>query len=273
MGAIFNIVLPTSWKELTDEQLIALFRLLAQQLTSEEIKTPLLVKWNKLRILAQKGKSEIPSKREQSQTSLSFAEREVFGGSQFLLKAKKAKPFFVSAVQIQYATTVLDFIDTIPDMPIRISKMGKYRALAANFEGVPFEKFLYLDNLFQGYLQTQKEDLIVQMTQILYDTDKKRIPKHFLVGAFYWFAALKQYLSRLFTHFFQPVQAENKNLLQTNKPLFEKLRESTNAQIRALTAGDITKEKIVLKMDTHRALTELDAKAREAEEIRKISKS
>ena len=248
MGATFNIVLPTSWKELTDEQLIALFRLLAQQLTSEEIKTLLLVKWNKLRILAQRGRHE------------------------FLLKAKNAKPFFVSAGQIQYATTVLDFIDTIPDMPIRISKMGRHQALQANFEGVPFEKFLYLDNLFQGYLQTQKEDLIVQMTQILYDTDKKRIPKHFLVGAFYWFAALKQYLSRLFTHFFQPVEAENKNLLQTNKPLFEQLRESTNAQIRALTAGDITKEKIVLKMDTHRALTELDAKAREAEELRKISK-
>ena len=41
-----------------------------------------------------------------------------------------------------------------------------------------------------------------------------------------------------------------------------------NAQIRALTGGDITKEAAILQMDCWRALTELDAKAREAEEIR-----
>lgn len=43
-----------------------------------------------------------------------------------------------------------------------------------------------------------------------------------------------------------------------------------NAQIRALTAGDITKEARVLEMDCWRALTELDAKAKEAEEMRKM---
>jgi hypothetical protein len=39
------------------------------------------------------------------------------------------------------------------------------------------------------------------------------------------------------------------------------------AQIRALTKGDITKESTVLKMDTWRALTELDALAREYDEF------
>ena len=42
--------------------------------------------------------------------------------------------------------------------------------------------------------------------------------------------------------------------------------------IRALTGGDITKEAAIMKMDTWRALTELDAKAREAEELRKAAK-
>ena len=47
-----------------------------------------------------------------------------------------------------------------------------------------------------------------------------------------------------------------------------------NAQIRALTKGDITKERDILNMDTWRALTELDALAREYEEInRKYGKS
>ena len=45
--------------------------------------------------------------------------------------------------------------------------------------------------------------------------------------------------------------------------------EQMNAQIRALTDGDITKEDAVFERDCWRALTELDAKALEAEEFRK----
>ena len=39
------------------------------------------------------------------------------------------------------------------------------------------------------------------------------------------------------------------------------------AEIRALTGGDVTKTKAVLDADTIDALTELDAKARESEEL------
>lgn len=40
-----------------------------------------------------------------------------------------------------------------------------------------------------------------------------------------------------------------------------------NAQIRALTKGDITKEAQVMAMDTWRALVELDAIAKESQEL------
>ena len=43
--------------------------------------------------------------------------------------------------------------------------------------------------------------------------------------------------------------------------------ELVNAEIRALTGGDITKEREVLQMDCWRALTELNEKAREAQEL------
>jgi uncharacterized protein YbjQ (UPF0145 family) len=49
-----------------------------------------------------------------------------------------------------------------------------------------------------------------------------------------------------------------------------RLQEAMNAQIRALTKGDITKEKEILALDTWRALTELDAQAREYDEMKKI---
>ena len=46
--------------------------------------------------------------------------------------------------------------------------------------------------------------------------------------------------------------------------------ELYNVQLRALTDGDVTKEKEVLRLECWRALTELEAKAREAEELEKI---
>ena len=55
-------------------------------------------------------------------------------------------------------------------------------------------------------------------------------------------------------------------------PIGEVLRTAMNAQIRALTGGDITKEEAVLSMDTWRAFTELDAKAKEVEDIKRQTK-
>lgn len=51
--------------------------------------------------------------------------------------------------------------------------------------------------------------------------------------------------------------------------LERQITETMNAQIRALTKGDITKENTVLKMDVWRALTELDAQAADREELKK----
>lgn len=45
--------------------------------------------------------------------------------------------------------------------------------------------------------------------------------------------------------------------------------ESINVQLRALTDGDVTKEQSVKQIDCWRALTELNAKAKEAEEFRR----
>ena len=169
----------------------------------------------------------------------------------------------------------MDFLDTFPPVPVRLSRIGRHRALPADFEKVPFEKYLYLENLFQGVLHTQEpasfaeissqaHELLLQMAQVLYDSDRLKPDAAEMVSVFYWFAALKQYFARLFPNFYAPVNADNGNQLGTD--LFTFLRDTTNAQLRALTGGDVTKETIIRQMDTHRALTELDAKAREVHE-------
>ena len=249
MEAVFNISLPTSWAELTDKQLQMVYNLFARDLSAAEVKTLCLVKWNGLKVL-----SQLPDKR-------------------FLIKrGKEVVP--LSTRQIQQATSVLDFLDSFAPMPVRIARIGKYRALPADFEKVPFEQYLYVDNLFQGYLNTQSDELLQQMAQVLYGSDHIKPSKAHLVGIFYWMASLKQYFASLFSNFYKPAPAKGEgNLLGNSQPdIYSQLRDSTNAMIRALTGGDITKEAAIMKMDTWRALTELDAKAREVEELRKATK-
>jgi hypothetical protein len=246
---VFNITLPTSWAELSDEQLHMVYSLFARDLSSSEVKTLCLMKWNGLKVLTQ-----LPDKR-------------------FLIKrGKEVVP--LSTRQIQQSTSCLDFLDSFAPMPVRIAQIGKYHALPADFEKVPFEQFLYVENLFQGYLNTLNDELLLQMAQVLYGSDHVKPDKAHLVGIFYWMASLKQYFARLFPNFYKPAGTNSDgNLLGGGQSdLYSQLRDSTNAMIRALTGGDITKEAAIMKMDTWRALTELDAKAREAEEIRKATK-
>ena len=249
MEAVFNISLPTSWAELTDKQLQMVYNLFARDLSAAEVKTLCLMKWNGLKVL-----SQLPDKR-------------------FLIKrGKEVVP--LSTRQIQQATSVLDFLDSFAPMPVRIARIGKYHALPADFEKVPFEEFLFVENLFQGYLNTQSDELLQQMAQVLYGSDHVKPDKAQLIGIFYWMASLKQYFAGLFPNFYKPTSDNsNGNLLGNGQAdIYSQLRESTNAMIRALTGGDITKEAAIMKMDTWRALTELDAKAREAEELRKATK-
>ena len=246
---IFNITLPSNWAELSDKQLHMVYSLFARDLSAAEVKTLCLMKWNGLKVL-----SQLPDKR-------------------FLIRRGKEE-VILSTRQIQQATSDLDFLDSFAPMPVRITQIGKYHALPADFEKVPFEQFLFVENLFQGYLNTQSDELLLQMAQVLYASDHVKPSKAHLVGIFYWMASLKQYFAGLFSNFYKPAGANSDgNLLGGGQSdLYSQLRDSTNAMIRALTSGDITKEAAIMKMDTWRALTELDAKAREAEELRKATK-
>ena len=173
---VFNITLPTSWDELSDKQLLMVYGLFARDLSAAEVKTLCLMKWNGLKVI-----SQLPDKR-------------------FLIKRGKEQ-VVLSTRQIQQATSVLDFLDSFAPIPVRISRIGKYRALPADFEKVPFEQFLYVENLFQGYLNTQSDELLLQMAQVLYASDHVKPSQAHLVGIFYWMASLKQYFAGLFPNF------------------------------------------------------------------------
>lgn len=109
---VFNIKLPTSWANLSDKQLFMVYSLFARDLSAAEVKTLCIMKWNSLKVLA-----TLPRHR-------------------FLIKRKEEQVVLCTR-QIQQATSDLDFLDTFAPMPDRIARIGKYRALPADFEKVP----------------------------------------------------------------------------------------------------------------------------------------
>ena len=243
MEAFFNLSLPKDWQSLSDRQLLFFFSLLSQDRTMEENLTLCLFKWAELTLLCRSG-GKVLVRRDRQEAWLTIR-------------------------QIQSATATLDFLKSFSPFPTRITQIGKAKAIAADFQAIPFSTFIAADNFYQGFLHTRNIDILKQSAPLLYPKVKlRKLSTAHCINIFYWLAALKQYLARLFPHFLTSAPTEPDNLLGSSNTA-EAVRNAMNAQIRALTAGDITKESAVLAMDTWRALTELDAKAKEVEEIKR----
>ena len=244
----FSISLPKSWEELTDEQLLFFFRQVARDLPMNEVLALCVCKWAELVVLCHTDKHA------------------------YLIKDKKSKRQVVLADwQVTFAARQLAFLESFAPMPVRIAVIGGASAVAADLQAVPFEDYLACENYYQGFLHTQSMECLAEMAHLLYPklSDKACLEKAELLSVFYWFASVKANFTRMFPHFFTNIPQEKSNLLgSADLGVGEELRQAMNAQIRALTGGDITKEAAILQMDCWRALTELDAKAQEAQELR-----
>lgn len=231
---------PQGWHELSDKQLRYVYQLLAKEYATDEIKTLCLLRWSATKVI---GKQD--------------------SGAYLLRKGNIL--FEVTPLTLAEILPALDWLGSLPTSPVRLSKINRQHALPADFSEVPFETFIICDNLYQGYLQTQDDALLDELGATLYGKSIDFKPYE-RISIFYWFASLKDSLSRKYSDFFQPIAdaATGGNLLGSASPSVE---DAMNAQIRALTKGDVTKEAEVLALDTHRALTELNAQAREYKEL------
>ncbi len=245
MMQTIDFSIPRSWLELSDKQLRYVFFLIAEGYDSDVIKTFCLLRWSKVKVIGRQP-----------------------DGSYFLRKDKTI--FEVTPLMLAELLPHLDWLAKLPTYPVRLSKIVHRNAIAADFSEVPFETYIVVDNLYQGYLATQSEDLLDELAAVLYGKRLKLKPYE-RVSIFYWIASLKDFFARRYPDFLQPASSnDNGNLLGNSQPSVE---EAMNAQIRALTKGDVTKEKEILALDTWRALTELNAQAREYRELNQKIKS
>lgn len=240
-----SLTLPKNWEELSNAQLIFFYRAVNAYENMEQVCIACLLAWLGFDII----------KSTDTET---------------VVYHKEYGAFPLEIEQLAGALKHMDFLKTPPSKPIRPVFMERRKPLPVDFSGVPFETWLYCDNLFNTYLEQRSESALEELCEILWPG-----PSRFSyidatkTAAVYWFVTLRSYLSAHFPNFL------NNNAEQTNEvslmstTLAMRLMASTNAQIRALTKGDITKERAVLDMDTWRALAELDALARDYNEAQK----
>lgn len=162
--------------------------------------------------------------------------------------------------QVQDMIRQLEFVDSYEAFDVRLESIGGFKAVDGLLHKVMFEDYLNMEKYYQGYLATKKEKYALGLARLLYPGGVMSIDDAELTGCVMWFSYVEKQYSKLFRHFFKPVPEGGKAV---------DWLEQMNAQIRALTDGDITKERTVLNADCWRALTELDAKACEAEESRR----
>ena len=235
-----SLTFPTSWQTLTVRQLRYVFYLLAAGYTATELKTYCLFRWSGLQVLAPQANGYLVRYQKQS--------------------------YFLTAHQVAAILPSLNYLDALPTVPIRYDVLHHHRAAAPDLADFPFGSYLICDNLYQGYLHTQSLSLLSDLAAVLYHAPNIRLSDADALSVFYWFAAVKSHFAQLYPHFYSPSSTTSTDNLQ------QRLTDAMNAQIRALTHGDITRESTILQLDTHRALTELDALAHDYQQLQSAHK-
>lgn len=117
MEAFFDLSLLKSWADLSDQQLPFFFHQLATDKPMAEIQTLCLCQWANVLVRCR------------------------LYGSVYLVQHGKQQAT-LTLHQFVCAITALDFLKSFSPYPIRIRTIGKARAIAIDFQGVPFSSSL-----------------------------------------------------------------------------------------------------------------------------------
>lgn len=239
---------PRGWGELTQEQLRYVLRLLwlygEASDWHQRVKTAAFLHFCGIEVA--------------NRTDLGWLCRENGCGKSFILNTELLPSLLQN----------VEWLTHTDQMNVRVERIAQYKAVDFELRELMFGDYLLAENYYQAFLLNRESDMLVSMAKILYGVpdgeDTSEFCNEILTGVFLWFSAAKNVLGQWFPHFLKPVTEGGTAISQ------ESQHENTQAQIRLLTKGDVTKQKYILEQtDTWTALAELDALAREAEEIQR----
>lgn len=181
----------------------------------------------------------------------------------------RERVLYISAAEILSLLKNFDFIDSFTDFrPLQVASDLQLLAVNSLLHEISFYDYLNIEKNYQLFMLKQEDRFLLKMAHLMYRTaggssdETANFEPYELLGVFMWFSSVKEYFAANFPHFFRPAK-EGGELRR------EDILPAMQAQIRALTDGDVTKLQAVYNTDCWAALTELDNKAREAEEFKK----
>lgn len=246
-----TLSIPAGWHELSPSQLRWLLRLLtgrdAGLRTEASVRITALLRFSGIKVI---GRDK----------------------EQWLCRFPSGKFARVQSEQIALAARSMDWIMRPLPHPWRPDRIAGRRAVSSTLDDIPFGEFLALDNLYAGALSVPEgkaPGMIRRMARIMLRPGLLPLrlsPSHCYI-IIQWFSAVKRRLARQYPFFYTESQADG-TLSPEQGITPHRLRQAMDAQIRALTKGDITKEEKILSLPMERALTELNALAREYAELK-----
>ncbi|MDE6237841.1 MAG: hypothetical protein K2M45_08240 [Muribaculaceae bacterium] len=186
----------------------------------------------------------------------------------------KGKAQLISAEDVALELRNLNWIFQPLPRPWRPKRIAGRRPLHADLREIHFGQFLAIQNLFSGYIITKRRDILAQLINEISSEWRtcRSVSDRDELAVLMWLAAVNNKNAADYPFLFSS-SSEDNSLADDSAPSPDKIRDSMNAQIRALTKGDVTKERRILEISVDRALTELNAIAREAAELKAKSSS
>ena len=254
---------PTSWCKMTQEQLRYVLTLLSLQDNLTVVKTHMLIRLTGIHI-------------EGRIIHVAHGQPEAFRCWARPRWWKPRRWFTLEPWQVQSMIHQFDFIDPFDGMDVRLERIHGWRAVDDVLDHYPFGDYLMAEQYYQLALMSGKAEMIEKLASFLYvrtkhygflwlkkkDVHPERLSltEAEQMGTLRWFAHVKSWFAERWPYFFRRVDADMEELDID-------LVGAMDAQIRALTEGDITKEETIKALPCWRALTELNEKAREAKEF------
>lgn len=273
-----HITIPAGWSDVTPKQFKAICGLLAADIWPESLDTLLFLRLAGLRYIGRhdarhgiyehrpSGTGPVPELQLRSASAKRRAEIRIISDE-----------LLTSALDtIQWIFKPDDTLLTRPDLLRAVHRS----AIPPDLRTLRFADWIAIDTSFTAIIEQSHRPGPVPGLQpgsppskALAERLWPKMPARSLnhskqTAAILWMTAVKCRLQKQYPHLYaQPDQSDTAEIFPTGP---QSRREAIQAQIRALTKGDITIEEKVLAAPMHRALAELDQLAREFQELQKI---
>lgn len=252
-----ELTAPRNYSEMTEKQLRYVAALMSAGQTETQIRTKCFIRFTGIKPVGS------------------------YGETCFFVKPKLKGVFSMKSEEVADFSNSFVWLTTSFRGLVPMERIGRYKSVDRLLRNTTFAQYIDIENYYQAFIYTKDEKYLVKLMAVLfirksyarinkaraerYMSKKATAAERLIVTM--WMIGMKQELARKFKHLFR----KERHAEEDEDPAPPNMLEIVTNQVRMLTDGDITKNKQILAANTWDALTELDSKCREYEELNQKS--